>query len=102
MKSNLLEISPMGRDKQCEHKKVTLRGLFLKDSTLLSHPCVHIAHLLSSPVLRIPGKEEKIYYQLCTLNILGKVRSNLGYLMSLDILGKRMRSTLRRNNARKL
>lgn len=60
LKSNLLEISARGRDKQCEHKKFTLRGSFLKDSALPSYPRIHIVQLLPTPVLHIPGKEENI------------------------------------------
>lgn len=57
-------MSPTGRDKQCEHEKATLRGLLLKDRTLLNHPCGYDVHLLSSTVLHIPGKSEKMHYQL--------------------------------------
>lgn len=96
-----VKVSPMGRNKLCKHETVTLRGLFLKDSTVLSHPCGHTVHLLPSPVLHTPRKKDKIYYQLCTLSILGKVRSNLEYLMVTDTLQKRMRSTLKVNNTRK-
>lgn len=64
MKRNLLEISPVGRGKECEHVKATLRGLFLKDRALLSHLCGPTVNLLSSIVLHIPGKDEKMQYQL--------------------------------------